>query len=112
MGYAALKSAIEAAYPPKHTDYKTLTSMDLPTFLSFGIGDQIYTKLSLAISTKISDMVHDDSFDKHWEPSTRDGEAPKWKVPNADVGNSLMQSPVFRSVVIAAQTFEILRWMF
>jgi hypothetical protein len=113
--YPALKAAFNAAYPPQHTDHRKLITITFPEFLDHGIGDETYAKLSLAIDTKISELVCADTFKKHWATS-------KGQLPEVDLSSlppaspeemeDIHQNATFRSMVRAAEGFEILKWLF
>jgi hypothetical protein len=119
--HPALKVAIEAAYPPKHPDHRDLITITFDQFLEYGIGDHTYAKLAILIESKMSELVCAESFHAQWETA-----APELQVAQGSQGygdenlteastqqdKDLLENPAFKSVYMAAQVFDTLKWFF
>jgi hypothetical protein len=114
--HTSLKAAFEAAYPPQHPNHKDLVTIDFAQLIEHGIGDEMWAKLTLQIDTKISELVCADTFSVQLQGSPPQGFlleiAPGLSKPPPYPEEKLLGNPAFRSVVRAAQGFEVLKWMF
>jgi hypothetical protein len=119
--HPALKAAFEAAYPPQHPDHRDLVTINFGQFVSYGIGEEMFVQLTLKIDSKISELVHADTFHTHWEARATNLRPPEGSLLQSDEGlgeeptcleKDLLGNPSFQSIVRAAQGFDVLNWMF
>ena len=121
--HPALKMAFEAAYPPRHPDHRDLIEIDFFEFVYFGVGEEMFVKLSDAIHKKIQELVHKECFSTHFdagvhqlgsnrgvEPAT----TPLFQEANfaGEGGKDILENPYFKSIYATAEGFDVLRWMF
>ncbi|KLO97739.1 uncharacterized protein FFB20_15009 [Fusarium fujikuroi] len=119
--HPALKSAFEAAYPPKHPEHRDLVTIDFGEFFDHAIGDETFAQLSVEIEKKIRELVHSSTFRSHFE-TLKESYLPtanaSFEEHNSDLNQrsvtqeDMFNSPSFRSVYRAAQGFDVLKWMF
>jgi hypothetical protein len=117
----SLLAGFESLYPPKIPEHKDLIIMDFADFLDYGISEATFTQLTSKIEQTISEWITKFSFlapelEKYEElfglvlgsmiPKV-DGSEQSY--PPAD---DLHRRPCFKAIFGAAQTFDILRWMF
>lgn len=118
----ALISAFEAAYPPKTQEHRDLVVIDFAEFFIYSLGEETFSRLLIMIEQKIWDLVSADTFDAHVENSKQILESSAASVSYqgcddpgsqyAQEEKELLENPSFKSVVWAAESFEILKWMF
>ncbi|KAF4415126.1 hypothetical protein FACUT_13655 [Fusarium acutatum] len=119
--HPALKAAFEAAYPPKHPDHRDLVTIDFDEFLDHAMGNETFAQLSVEIDKKITELVHSNNFESHFETfresarslantllKERNGDSNEQSINQEDT----LKSPSFRSFFRAAQDFDVLKWMF
>jgi hypothetical protein len=116
-----LKAAFIAAYSPKHPNHKDIVTIDFGQFFTDGIGEETFAKLALKIELKISELVHADTFQAHWEANVTNSYFPEGSHSQKDgefseqptgLEEDLLSNPSFKSVFKAAEGFRVLKWMF
>jgi hypothetical protein len=119
--HPALKAAFEAVYPPQHPDHRDLVTIDFGQFFSYGIGEEMFAQLTFKIDSKISELFNADTFGTHWEAFATKLRPPEGSLLQNDEGLSeqptglekdLLGNPSFKSILRAAQGFDVLKWMF
>ena len=86
--HPALKAAFEADYPPQHPDHRDLVTIGFGQFLSYGIGEEMFAQLTFKIDSKISELVHADTFNTHWEAFATKLRPPEGSLLQSDEGLS------------------------
>ncbi|KAJ6028829.1 hypothetical protein N7540_004405 [Penicillium herquei] len=116
-----LLGGFEYHYPPKKPEHRDLIIMDFAAFLDYGISDATFTQLASEIEQTISDWITKfpfvaselENYEKLFGlilgslTSKVDG-TEQSHTPAED----LHRQPCFKAIFGAAQTFDILRWMF
>lgn len=120
--HPVLQAAFEAAYPKQSSDFRNLLTIDFGQFFSYGLGEEKFAELTSKIDLKIAGLVRNDSSRMHWDAHVPDPESPSRNGPSNDRGvngsttdqteESVLNNPCFKSMVRAAQTFDVLKWMF
>ncbi|KAL2126701.1 hypothetical protein VTI74DRAFT_379 [Chaetomium olivicolor] len=117
--HPALKTAFEAAYPPKHPEHRDLIEVDFAEFVYHCMGEEKFAQLSVAIDEKIHELVYKDGFEAYFEDTQQAnrGFQPAatslfQQRDSAGEEKDVLGNPCFRSFFRAAQGFDVLRWMF
>jgi hypothetical protein len=106
----ALKAVFEAKYPPKHPNHRNLITIDFGQFVSRGLGEKKFSRLTFNIDSKIREL---DTFHTHWEACATEFE-PISQIDNDPSGEpddveKVVQNPAFRSMFRAAECFDLLK---
>jgi hypothetical protein len=116
--HPALKSAFEAAYPPRHPDHHSLPTIDFVEFF-YAIGDETYAKLMLKIDAKTNELVWADTFSAHWIAAAgiMALQAGSAEDQNEDPATSnevdkILANTAYMSAYRLAQGLNVLRWLF
>ncbi|KAJ5953598.1 hypothetical protein N7454_000494 [Penicillium verhagenii] len=119
--HPALLAGFESLYPPRRPEHKDLIIMDFVGFLDYGMGEATFTQLTSEIEQTISEWITKFpllalELEKYEEMLGRvlGSMTPKFagieqSYPPAE---DLHRQLSFKAIFGAAQTFDILRWMF
>ncbi|KAJ5367175.1 hypothetical protein N7541_001116 [Penicillium brevicompactum] len=119
--HPALLAGFESLYPLKKPEHKDLIIMDFVEFLDYGMSEATFAQFTSEIEQTISEWITKFSFlapelEKYEElfglvlgTMTPKDNGPEQSYPPAD---DLHRRPCFKAIFGAAQTFDILRWMF
>ncbi|KAI1829035.1 hypothetical protein DTO027I6_10122 [Penicillium roqueforti] len=119
--HPAMLAAFESLYPPKQPEHKDLFIMDFVGFLDCGMGEATFAQLTSEIEQTISEWITKVSFlapelDRYEKllgivlgSMTPKVDGTEQSYPPAE---DLHRQPCFKAIFGAAQTFDILRWMF
>ncbi|CEJ60151.1 hypothetical protein PMG11_08736 [Penicillium brasilianum] len=119
--HPAILAAFESSYPSKQPEYKDLFTMDFIGFLDYGMGEATFAQLTSEIEQTISEWTTKFSFlapdlkkyekfiGHHVGSMTTKVEGTEQSYPPAE---DLHRQPCFQAIFGAAQTCDILRWMF
>lgn len=119
--HPTLLAGFESRYPPKKPEHKDLIIMDFVGFLDYGIGEATFTQLTSEIEQTISEWITKFPFlapelEKYEKllglvlgSTTPKVDGTEQSYPPAE---DLHRQPCFKAIFGAAQTFDILRWMF
>jgi len=109
--HPALKKAFEVAYGPKPPAHRDLIEVDFVDFVHECVGEESFVKLTTAIDVKIRELVHSEQVGEQIPggvlpvpPPGGDG--------SAEEAEEVMNNPCFKSVFVAAQVFDVMRWLF
>ncbi|KAJ5638664.1 hypothetical protein N7528_001054 [Penicillium herquei] len=119
--HPTLRSGFETLYPPKKPEHKDLIIMDFVEFLDYGMGEATFTQLASEVEQTISEWITKFSFlapelkkyEKLFEIAlgsvTLKVDGTEQSYPPAE---DLHRQLCFEAIFGAAQTVDILRWMF
>ncbi|KAJ5590155.1 hypothetical protein N7450_004127 [Penicillium hetheringtonii] len=119
--HPAILAGFEHLYPPKQPEHKDLIIMDFVEFIDYGLGEATFAQLTFEIGKTISEWAEKFSF---LAPALENyekllGQFLGSMTPKVDgteqsypPAENLHREPCFKAIFEAAQTFDILMWMF
>lgn len=119
--HPALLAGFDTLYPPKKPEHKDLIIMDFVGFLDYGMGEAIFTQLASEIEQTISEWItkfpllarelekYEEMLGRVLGSMTPKVDGTEQSYPPAE---DLHRQLCFKAIHGAAQTFDILRWMF
>jgi hypothetical protein len=107
--YPEIKAVLEAAYAPKHPDHKDLVTIDFIGFLIHAISEKTFAQLCLLIEKKIFEL-RDTIIDETPFASTQT--VADSIVQQDDDLDGIYETPTFKLITSAVQSFDVLQWMF
>ncbi|KFY68585.1 hypothetical protein V496_00971 [Pseudogymnoascus sp. VKM F-4515 (FW-2607)] len=120
--HPALKISFEAVYPPQHPDHRDLITISFGEFFNDALGEEMFAQLITKIDSKIAELVRADTFKSHWEEASAANLRPsRGSLLQGDeniseqpshLENDFLKNPAFQSVIKAAESLDVLKWMF
>jgi hypothetical protein len=119
--HPAILAGFESLYPPKQPEHKDLFIMDFDGFFDYGMSEATFAQLTSEIEQTISEWTtkfsflapelekHEKSFGLALESITPKVDGTEQSYPPAE---DIHRQPCFKAIFRAAQTFDILSWMF
>ncbi|KAK7915066.1 hypothetical protein PG985_012769 [Apiospora marii] len=122
--HPSLKSAFEAAYPPKSPTHRDLVAVDFEGFFGLGLGEDHFTRLLTLVEERCRELATPDTMEQNWAlfdktpsqlPHTQPGSEGSnrgKKQSSSPRGKDPSKSLAFQSAWEASQALDSLRWMF
>ncbi|KAK8008251.1 hypothetical protein PG991_010802 [Apiospora marii] len=66
-----LKSAFEAAYPPKSPAHRDLVAVDFEGFFGLGLGEEHFTRLLTLVEERCRELATSDTMEQNWALSDK-----------------------------------------